>query len=216
VRVLSRRDLERWLTRLGIDRAAMTWREEEATHRLLAREPGEEPIERGPHRRLILPDEEMVLKRRVGDRPALSRLVADLMQEVGADLVCAATPLGSYWLNNRGYAAYLARVPDAQRVHRFLRRVGLTDRFRGGFLIRPYEYESHLPQLAAQAFCGGPDVFFVAHNVPLLAMACHEFDVHIETRDAGLLDRARALAESRGLILRGIDLSSADDAEEHR
>lgn len=217
MRVLPRRELAPWLRHLGIDRETMTWEEDEAsTHRLLMREADEEAVSHGPHRRLALPDEGRVLKMRVGDRPALGRLVVELMQRTGTDLVCALLPPGSYWLNNRGYAAYLARIPDAQRVHRFLRRVGLTDRFRGGFLIRPHEYASHLPLLTAQAFCGGPDVYFVARDVPLIVMACREFDIHLETREAHLLQQARALAESQGLSLHGLDILSAEDTEEHR
>lgn len=208
MRVLARRDLERWLGLRGIVRETMAWREEGAVHRLLIREREERPFESGPHRRVALPGEEADLKFPIADRPVLSALVADLMRETGEEEVCAATRPGTYWLNNRGYAAYLARVPDAQRVHRFLRGVGLTDRFRGGFVIRPHEYASHLPMLAAQAFCGGPDVFFAARNAPLLVMACHEFDVHVETRDADLLARVRHLADARSLDLRGTELTT--------
>lgn len=206
MRVLPRHALDGWLGRLGIDRATLTWPESETVSRLLIREPADEVVDEGPHRRIALPGEDSALRLRLGDRPRLSGLVAEILAD--AEEVCAVTRPGTYWLNNRGYAAYLARVPDAQRIHDLLRRVGLTNRFRGGFLIRPYEFATRVPLLAAQPFCGGPDVFFVARGLPLIVMACHEFDLHVETRDPALIERARALTESRGLIARGTEIAA--------
>lgn len=221
MRVQSCRDLDRRLARAGVDREAMTWTAaagQACVLRLLVREAEADTVEAGPHRPIHLPDERRSLKVRVGDRPALSGLVAALMARAGAMEVCAAGAPGAYWLNNRGYAARLAPVPDAQRLHAFLRGVGLTDRFRGGFLVRPHEFDSHLPRLASQPFCGGPDVLFAAEGAPLLILACHEFDLHVETRDPALADIVRAEAAERGLPVRGAELTSesTDDADGRR
>ena len=83
--------------------------------------------------------------------------------------------------------------------------MGLTDRFQGGFLIREQECESHLPILASQPFCGGPDVYFAAREAPLLITACHEFDLHLESTDSSLIARLSLLIRSRGLDVRGLD-----------
>jgi hypothetical protein len=70
-------------------------------------------------------------------------------------------------------------------------------------LIQPYEYDTHLPLLASQAFCGGPDILFAARNVPLLVLACHEFDLHVEIRDPQIGEIVQTLACERGLVTAG-------------
>jgi hypothetical protein len=201
VRVLSRDALGRWTAANGIDREEMTWRDGPAPFRMLLRDATTivGPTVAGPHRRLNLPGEDKVEKIPLGDRPALSRFVAAAFREAGAPEVCAFGAPESYWLNNRGYAAYLSRVADARRVHLFLRRAGLTDRFRGGFRIQPFEYDSHLPALAAQPFCGGPDVMFASAAPPLLILACHEFDLHVEARREALANGVAEIAADAGL-----------------
>jgi hypothetical protein len=194
VRVVSERVLVRALAALGISRESRTWRCQEGLSRLLVRDTDPELVENGPHRRIALPAEETVVKLRVGDRPRLGEYISRLLALADVTAVYAATRPGAYWLNNRGYADYLRRVPDAQRVNHFLRRVGLTDRFRGGFLIQQREFATVVPMLASQAFCGAPDVLFAAVDRPLTALACREFDVHVEARDETLIAAAQALA----------------------
>ena len=171
-------------------------------HRILVREAESPPFEKGPHRPLKEPGEPAVRKVAISDRPALSTLVPALFVSAGVDSVLAAAPLGAYWLNNKGLSDYLSRVPDAGRVTSMLRRVGLTDRFQGGFHITRAEFESILPVLASQPFCGGPDVFFASPD--LLITACHEFDLHVESSDADLANRLETLVRSRGLEVRGL------------
>jgi hypothetical protein len=209
MRVLSRDALRRWAATNGIDREEMTWRDGPGPFRMLLRDSTPPAAEaEGPHRRVNLPGEGAVEKIPLGDRPGLSRFVAAAFHEAGSGEVCAFGAPESYWLNNRGYAAYLAKVSDARRAHAFLRRVGLTDRFRGGFRIRPFEYDSHLPALAAQPFCGGPDVMFASADPPLLILACHEFDVHVEARQRALASRIAGLADEAGLSVRRSDIQS--------
>ena len=205
MRAVNRADLARLLTAAGWDRATMTSRSEPSVERLLIRELDSPPFQGGAHRPLRLPEEDQVIKISVADRPALSGLVPALLREAGADSVIAAVPLGAYWLNNRGLAAYLRRVPDALRVNSLLRQVGLTDRFQGGFLISSPEFETHASILASQPFCGGPDVYFAARPAPLLITACHEFDLHLESPDSELTQSLAALARRRGLDVRGLE-----------
>ena len=89
-----------------------------------------------------------------------------------------------------------------------LRRAGLTDRFKGGFLVERDEYDSHLPIIASQPFCGGADVCFAAGGGRLLITACHEFDLHVETTESELARRLQSLAFERGLQVRGLDLAA--------
>lgn len=181
----------------------MSWSGGPPGQRLILREAEEPTIDSGIHRPLELPEDATILKRPLGDRAPLSCMVAAVMEQTGAEPVCVAVPGGAYWLNNKGYASRLAEVPDAQRVHRRLRAQGLTDRFRGGFLVRPYEFRSWLPLLASQPFCGGPDVFFIAARVPLIVMACHEFDLHVDTRHDAVFSEITRLAAERNLLVRG-------------
>lgn len=214
MRVLSREALGRWLSANGIDADRLTWRGDPAPFRLLVRDPADPDAAPGPHRRLSVPGEETIIKIPLADRPRLSRLVSRIMYEAGVGEVCAFGLPESYWLNNRGYAAYLEKVEDARRIHRFLSRAGLTNRFRGGFLVRPHEFESHLPMLAAQPFCGGPDVVFASAAPPILVTACHEFDLHVELRSAELTDRVSELARGVNLDVRRSDLPpAADDSD---
>src|SRR5262249_40353134 len=115
---------------------------------------------------------------------------------------------GAFWLNNKAQSAYLWKVPDAQRVSRFLRRRGLTDRFRGGFRIACPQFETILPQLAANTYAGGGDVLFTAlpPATPLTVLACHHFDLHIATPDAALLQTIAGLATEQGLIAESLVL----------
>src|SRR4051794_1146786 len=103
----------------------MTWRDGPAPFRMLIREVSSGSTGGGPHRRVNLPGEGVVEKIPLGDRPALSQFVAAAFRAAEAPEVCAFGAPESYWLNNRGYAAYLSRVADARRVHRFLCRAGL-------------------------------------------------------------------------------------------
>ena len=206
MRVLSRHALATWLAQRGVDQDRLTWRDSPAPFRMLVRESQSEEIDVGPHRRVSLPDEGTFLKVRLGDRPALGAFVDRAFSDCSAQVVCACGEPESYWLNNRGYAAYLSRVEDARRIHRCLGSVGLSNKFRGGFLVRPFEYGTHLPMLAAQPFCGGPDVLFTSEEPPLLILACHEFDLHVEARDPALANRIEALAADSGLDVRRSDL----------
>ena len=183
----------------------MTARADSPLHRLLIRESDSPPFQGGPHRPLRLPEEEQVLKIAVADRPALSNLVPVILREAGAASAIASIPTGAYWLNNRGLAAYLRRVPDSRRVSSLLRGVGLTDRFQGGFLIREQEFETHAVVLASQPFCGGPDVYFAARPAQLLITACHEFDLHLESPDSSLTEKLASLARDHGLDVRGLE-----------
>ena len=191
----------------------MTARSESPVQRLLVREMDSPPFQGGAHRPLRLPEENQVIKISVANRPALSALVPVLLREAEAESAIAAVPIGAYWLNNRGLAAYLRRVPDAERVSTILKRVGLTDRFQGGFLVREQEFDSHASVLASQPFCGGPDVYFAARPARLLITACHEFDLHLESPDPSLTEKLANIVRSHGLDVRGLEQFS-DETEE--
>ena len=174
-------------------------------HRHLVRETDGPEFTGGAHRPLRIPGEKDVVKIAVSDRPRLSNLVPRLLAGVGAQSAIAALPEGAYWLHNKGLADYLRRVPDSERITRLLRRVGLTDRFQGGFLIGKHEFESVAPTLASQPFCGGPDVYFAAVPGPVLITACHEFDLHLETPSDELFAQLQDLTRGEGLEARGLD-----------
>jgi hypothetical protein len=119
------------------------------------------------------------------------------MTALGADRVLATVPEGTFWLNNKSLAAYFAKVPDAMRVCKFLRDLGLTDKFRGGFLLSPSDFALSLPLLASQTYAGGADVQFTVVQplgLRLTAVACHHFDIHFATPDPALIVRLIDLA----------------------
>jgi hypothetical protein len=149
----------------------------------------------------------------MGDRPRLSRLIPVILREAGAQSVVAVIPQGAYWLNNRNLSAYLSRVPDSLRVTAELRRVGLSDRFQGGFLVRHHEFSSMVPLLASQPFCGGPDVYFAARPIPVLITACHEFDLHVESPNADLTTQLASLCDQKGLEVRGLDVGREEASD---
>lgn len=139
----------------------------------------------------------------LADRPTLSGFVAALFRQFQVPTVLATVAEGTFWLNNKAQSAYLWRVLDAQRVSRFLCRRGLTNRFRGGFIVRPDAFHSVLPVLAANTFAGGGDVQFasLAPSLPLTVLACHHFDLHVATPDAALMERVSDLACRHDLAL---------------
>jgi hypothetical protein len=153
----------------------------------------------------------------VADRPVLSQFIAETFLGLGVEETLATIPAGAFWLNNKAQAAYLWKVADAQRVSRFLRRRGLTDRFQGGFRIRREQFASILPVLAAHTYAGGADVLFAALAPPhlrLTALACHHFDIHFASPDSPLLDAITHLAAQHGLIAASLALPDIPDTAE--
>jgi len=201
--VISRGDLETFLDRAGIDQQALALRGSSGIHRMLVREPELDVVESGPHRRIALPDESSSLKLRLANRPALGAFIGRLADRSGLPHMIAVVRTGSYWLNNRHYAAYLRNIADAQITNRYLRGVGLTDKFRGGFRVGVGEFDFWVPRLACQAFCGGPDVAFISPSGDLVVVACHEQDVHVETTEHAFDALGRVFAADMGLCVTG-------------
>jgi hypothetical protein len=197
VQIVPRFELPRLLNRAGLNAATREFTDEIATHRLTIRETVPVPYLSGPARKAVYPDGRVEGPYPLADRPLLSRFLAEAMAAAGATLVLATVPEGTFWLNNKTMAAYFGEVADAVRVSRFLRQRGLTDKFRGGFLLSPLHFAATLPLLAAQPYAGGADVQFTALHptgLRLTAVACHHFDIHFASPDAALLDRLAALA----------------------
>ena len=181
MKVYSRFALDGWLRAAGVNRSNMNW-SAGSVQRSLIRESHPPEFDSGPHRRIPLPGDSNDLRLPLGDRPILTGIALALIAGVSRESVMAAVPHASYWLNTRSYAGYLRNVGAAVRVHRALRTVGLTDRFQGGLLIQPYELAKWIPMLAAQPFAGGPDVYFILPEAGMILTACHEFDIHLESR----------------------------------
>ncbi|MCS6776190.1 MAG: hypothetical protein RMJ43_01435 [Chloroherpetonaceae bacterium] len=199
MQVVPRSRLPRLLRACGLAPETREFPHPERLHRLTVREQAPPAFTGGPHRRVFLPEGAEQEKVPVADRPALSAFVATGFEAVRARYVLATIERGALWLNNRAQREYLADVPDAQRVSRFLRRRGLTDRFQGGFLIPASDFRRTLPMLAAQAFSGGSDVLFAAFPPAFSVLACRQFDLHFTAPEAACLARIVDLAQQHGL-----------------
>ena len=214
MRAVSRAELTRAFRSAGWRRDILESIPPLAVHRLLVREPESPSFAGGAHRSVRIPGETEPQKIAIADRPRLGSLIPRALREAGARAAVAAVPEGAYWIHNKGLSAYLRKVPDAAGVIGLLRRMGLTDRFRGGFLIRSHELDTVVPVLASQPFCGGPDVLFASIPAALLVTACHEFDVHFETTDLELATRLNRLVEADGLEARGMEPARAAEDQE--
>lgn len=171
----------------------------------------------GPHRKIVYPDGRIEGPFPVADRPALSGFFPRVFSTLGATAVLATVPEGTFWLNNKAQANYLYQVPDAQRVSRFLRRRGLTDRFQGGFVIRADQFVPSLPWLAANTFSGGADVLFsvlAPSSLRLTALACHHFDIHFTSPTDPALSTIAELAAQHGLLAESLSLPELPDWSE--
>ncbi len=196
MQIVPRFELPRLLSQAGLNVFTREFPNESATHRLTIRETDPLPYVSGPARKAVFPDGRVEGPYPLADRPHLSAFLGATMTALGAKRVLATVPEGTFWLNNKSLAAYFARVPDAMRVCRFLRARGLTDKFRGGFLLSPSDFAVSLPLLAAQTYAGGADVqFSIVHpnGLRLTAVACHHFDIHFATPHPVLIERLSAL-----------------------
>lgn len=213
MQIVPRHDLSRRLRQAGLEPDTRDFAENEFSHRLTLRECAPLPFVAGPHRKVVYADGRVEGPFPLGDRPALSGFVATLFAHLNVPAVLATVADGTFWLNNKAQAEYLRRVPDAERVTRFLRRRGLTNRFRGGFAVRADAYRTVLPVLAANTFAGGGDVLFasLAPDVPLTVLACHHFDLHVSTPNAALLSAVSTLACRHDLALDSFALPDALD-----
>ena len=157
---------------------------------------------KGPHRKVTYSDGRVEGPFPVADRPALSQFLAAGLTELDIAEALAIVPEGAFWLNNKAQAQHLHDVADAQRVAEFLRGRGLTDRFQGGFRIAAPQFASIIPRLAAQTYAGGADVLFVSldRRCPLMAVACHHFDIHFSAPDAAAIASLARLAEFHNLL----------------
>jgi hypothetical protein len=197
VQIVPRFELPRLLNRAGLDVRTREFSDQIATHRLTVRETDPLPYISGPARKAVYPDGRVEGPYPLADRPCLSHFLGEIMTAIGAEQVLATVPEGTFWLNNKSMAAYFAAVPDAMRVCKFLRARGLTDKFRGGFLLSPAHFAVTLPLLAAQTYAGGADVQFTVVApalIRLTATACHHFDIHFAGPDSGLLNSLAAMA----------------------
>ena len=204
MQVIPRYRLPFLLRAAGLEVVTREFPEAENVHRLTVREAEPMPFTTGPHRKIVYPDGRLEGPFPVADRPALSQFVGTIFQELKVERVLATISEGTFWLNNKALSAYLWKVPDAQRVARFLRQRGLTDRFQGGFVIQRPQFETTLPLLAANTYSGGSDVLFSALPSPsfscrVTVLFCHHFDLHIATPDASLLESVTTLAARKGL-----------------
>lgn len=216
MQVIPRHQLPRLLRAAGLDPITRDFPDACLLHRLTVTECRPLPFTRGPHRKIVYPDGRVEGPIPVADRPLLSRFVAEVFHHAGAHTVLALIPEGAFWLNNRSQATYLRRVPDARRVSAFLRRRGLTDRFRGGFCVRRDQFFDALPLLAANTFAGGADVLFTApfsRDRRLSLLACHHFDLHLATPDPALYASIAALIGERGLASDTLMLPDLTDAD---
>lgn len=196
MQIVPRFELPRLLSRAGLNASTREFPDEVGTRRLTIREIDPPPYISGPSRKTVYPDGSVEGPYPLGDRPLLSRFLGDAMAALGAEQVLATVSEGTFWLNNKSLAAYFAPVPDALRVCRFLRARGLTDKFRGGFLLSPSEFADSLPQLAMQTYAGGADVQFTIvrpSGLYLTAVACHHFDIHFSSPDPAVIARLISL-----------------------
>ncbi len=197
MQIVPRFELPRLLGRAGLNVSTREFHDEVATQRLTVRETDPMPYVSGPARKSVFPDGRIEGPYPLADRPLLSTFLGQILIAVGAERVLATVPEGTFWLNNKSLADYFGRVPDAMRICRFLRARGLTDKFRGGFLLTPDQFAVFVPILAAQPYAGGADVQFTALQptpLHLTAIACHHFDIHFASPDPRLLERVAALA----------------------
>jgi len=199
VQIVPRFELPRLLNQAGLNASTREFPDEIATHRLTIRETEPLPYVSGPKRKAVYPDGRVEGPYPLADRPLLSQFLGAAMTALGAERVLATVPEGTFWLNNKSLAAYFANVPDAMRVCRFLRARGLTDKFRGGFLLSPIDFAFTLPLLASQTYAGGADVQFTVlptKGLKLTAVACHHFDIHFAGPDPATIVRLIDLTPS--------------------
>lgn len=214
MQVVPRDRLPILLRSAGLDPQSREFPDNNVVHRLTVREHEPMAFTGGAHRKLVYPDGRVEGPFPVADRPALSRFIATAFDSLGADAVLATVSEGTFWLNNKAQAAYLARVPDALRVTRFLRMRGLNDRFRGGFRVERARFFVSLPWLAANTYAGGGDVQFVVlqpASIRLTALACHHFDIHFASPDSALIERLAALAAAENLLAEMLELPDLPD-----
>lgn len=192
MQIVPRFELPRLLNQAGLNVSTREFPDEIATHRLTIRESEPLPYVSGPKRKAVYPDGRIEGPYPLADRPLLSQFLGAAMTALGAERVLATVPEGTFWLNNKSLAAYFANVPDAMRVCRFLRARGLTDKFRGGFLLSTIDFAATLPLLAAQTYAGGADVQFTVlqpNGLKLTGVACHHFDIHFASPDPSTIVR---------------------------
>ncbi len=209
MQIVPRFELPRLLSRAGLNVSTREFADETATHRLTIRETEPLPYVSGPARKAVYPDGRIEGPYPLADRPLLSQFLGTTLAALGAERVLVTVPEGTFWLNNKSLATYFGQVSDAMRVCRFLRARGLTDKFRGGFLLSPAHFAVSLPLLAAQTYAGGADVQFTViqpAGLRLTAVACHHFDIHFAAPDPALIARISALAPA-SLTAETLDLA---------
>jgi hypothetical protein len=217
MQVVPRHRLPMLLRLAGLNAVTREFEDSIEIFRLTVRERAPLPFTSGPHRKVLYPDGRIEGPFPVADRPALSAFVAIVFDSFAVQEVFATVPEGTFWLNNRAQSAYLWKVPDAQKVRHFLRSRGLTDRFRGGFLVQRAQFGSILPRLAANTYAGGADVLFTALSPSLhrlTATACHHFDIHFATPDASLIPTIADLADRHDLLAETLALPELPDGSE--
>jgi hypothetical protein len=199
--VIPRHELPRLLRAAGLTSETREFPDAATVQRLTVRECEPLPFISGPHRKVVYPDGRVEGPVPIADRPALSAFVAASFATLGVTEVLATIEDGALWLNSRAQSRYLEDVPDARYVAHFLRRRGLTDRFRGGFVVPAADFEATLPVLAAQTFSGGSNVLFASLSalLPLTVLSCHHFDLHLTSPNADLISHLSTLAAERGL-----------------
>lgn len=200
MQIVPRHELPRLLRACGLSPETREFPAQERLHRLTVKEQTPPPFAGGPHRKVTMPDGSVEGPYPIADRPALSVFVATCLLEIGAKQTLATIEEGALWLNNHSQKEYLSDVADAQRVSLFLRRRGLTNRFRGGFLVRSSDFTKVLPILAAQTFSGGSNVLFAALSPAFTVLSCHHFDLHFTSPDTSLLSSITDLARQHGLV----------------
>ncbi len=217
MQVVPRHELPRQLRAAGLEPRSREFPDAASVHRLTVRECEPLPYITGPHRKVLYPDGRIEGPFPVADRPNLSAFVATVFAALPVRSALATVTEGAFWLNNRAQSAYLWKVADAQRVARFLRARGLTDRFQGAFRVRREQFATTLPLLAAHTYAGGSDVQFAALDTPgcrLTVLACHHFDLHFTTPDASLLETIVCLAEQNRLAAESLALPDLPDWSE--
>lgn len=207
MRVVPKGDLPQFFRAAGMDADTRAFSCDALLHRLTVKEAIPPEFHGGPHRKVVYADGRIEGPFPVSDRPALSAFFPTVFSRLQVRYVLATVVEGTFWLNNKAQLDYLKRVPDAVRVGHWLRRRGLTDRFQGGFLLRPCEFAEALPQLAANAYAGGSDVHFTViapRALPLTAVACHHFDIHFASPNAMVMRQVQEFAEAQGLAIESL------------
>ena len=200
MQIVPRHELPRLLNRAGLE--AGSRKLGGSVFQLTVKERVPPPFIAGPHRKITYPDGRVEGPFPVADRPALSAFLADAFSESGVcEVLIVTEEPGALWLNNKAQAAHLQQAPDAQKVAKFLRGRGLTNRFQGGFRVLAPRFAAVIPLLCAHAYTGGADVLFVSLDprFVLTALASRYFDLHFSACDSALIAALSQLAEDRAL-----------------